>query len=84
MSWLVFKDTADKMNDTHRLESECSTDSRKMAKCSLCGVPFYRDQSPCVPFCSTRCQQIDLGHWLDENYGLPYEDDQLDPFEPSE
>lgn len=26
-----------------------------------------------MPFCSERCQRIDLGRWLDERYGLPYE-----------
>lgn len=26
-----------------------------------------------MPFCSLRCRQIDLGRWLDEKYGLPYE-----------
>ena len=34
-----------------------------------------------MPFCSERCRQIDLGRWLDEGYGLPWErpdDDELD------
>lgn len=26
-----------------------------------------------MPFCSSRCRQIDLGRWLDEGYGLPIE-----------
>lgn len=33
-----------------------------------------------MPFCSLRCRQIDLGRWLDERYGLPYESED----EPSE
>jgi endogenous inhibitor of DNA gyrase (YacG/DUF329 family) len=28
-----------------------------------------------MPFCSKRCQQIDLGMWLTESYGFPYEGD---------
>ena len=28
-----------------------------------------------MPFCSRRCQQIDLGMWLTESYGIPYEGD---------
>jgi endogenous inhibitor of DNA gyrase (YacG/DUF329 family) len=26
---------------------------------------------PYLPFCSTRCRQIDLGRWLGEAYRLP-------------
>ena len=26
-----------------------------------------------MPFCSTRCKQIDLGRWFDEEFGLPVE-----------
>ncbi len=41
------------------------------AHCSLCGHPFVRGESKAFPFCSSRCQQIDLGQWLDEKLGLP-------------
>ena len=27
-----------------------------------------------MPFCSDRCRQVDLGRWLNEDYGLPVED----------
>ena len=27
------------------------------------------------PFCSERCQLIDLGNWASEKYGLPFESD---------
>ena len=46
------------------------------AKCSLCGKMFDRSQSKTMPFCSNRCQQIDLGNWLNESYGLPVETDE--------
>ena len=42
-------------------------------KCSLCGKRYWRSASEVVPFCSRRCQQIDLGNWLDERYGFPVE-----------
>lgn len=29
-----------------------------------------------MPFCSVRCQQIDLGGWLNEEIGLPIEPDE--------
>jgi uncharacterized protein len=47
----------------------------KMAKlkCSICEKIFDSEQSSFLPFCSARCKQIDLGRWLEERYGLPYE-----------
>lgn len=42
-------------------------------KCSLCGVPFVREQSKVFPFCSPRCQLIDLHGWFNEKFGLPVE-----------
>ncbi len=54
-------------------------------KCSLCGKPFDVSQSRTVPFCSARCQQIDLGNWLNEEYGLPVESDrELEELPPDE
>ena len=37
-------------------------------KCPICAKPremAYR------PFCSKRCQQVDLGRWLGEVYAIP-------------
>ena len=37
-------------------------------RCPACEAPFdikYR------PFCSARCSQLDLGHWLNEDYRVP-------------
>jgi uncharacterized protein len=42
-------------------------------RCPVCDHPFDTEKSPALPFCSERCQQIDLGRWLDERHGLPYE-----------
>jgi endogenous inhibitor of DNA gyrase (YacG/DUF329 family) len=35
-------------------------------------------QTETPPFCSQRCQLIDLGRWLDEEIGLPHEGDPGD------
>ena len=42
-------------------------------KCSYCGQSFFRSETRHMPFCSKRCQQIDLGMWLNESYGFPCE-----------
>jgi endogenous inhibitor of DNA gyrase (YacG/DUF329 family) len=33
----------------------------------------WSDDSPFRPFCSDRCQKIDLGAWADESYTIPVE-----------
>lgn len=38
------------------------------ARCPICGksaVPDYR------PFCSRRCADVDLAHWLRGDYAIP-------------
>ena len=51
-------------------------------KCSYCGKSFLRSESKNMPFCSRSCQQIDLGMWLNESYGIPYEgESSLDAYE---
>jgi endogenous inhibitor of DNA gyrase (YacG/DUF329 family) len=54
-------------------------------KCPICRKPFDSAQSPAMPFCSERCQLVDLHRWLGEAYSLPSEreaeaepDEQLD------
>ena len=68
------------INESPRLKNEkrktrSSSNDQKL-RCSQCGVAFLRSSSPCLPFCSIRCQRIDLGNWLDEAYGLPIESQQ--------
>jgi endogenous inhibitor of DNA gyrase (YacG/DUF329 family) len=46
--------------------------------CPVCGedtVHKYR------PFCSRRCADIDLGKWLNEDYSVPVDVEDLDQFE---
>lgn len=50
-------------------------------RCSQCGKLFDPDESPSTPFCSERCRMVDLGHWLNEDYGLEIEREDA-PEEP--
>ena len=52
--------------------------SRTAMSCSTCGRRFFLDETPTPPFCSERCQLIDLGRWLDESIGVPFEGDAED------
>lgn len=40
-------------------------------KCPQCETAFQYYESEFRPFCSKRCQQIDLGHWFQESYVVP-------------
>lgn len=43
-------------------------------KCPTCGRAFEVERiedRPSFPFCSERCQMIDLGRWLDEEHAVP-------------
>jgi len=40
------------------------------AKCPICGKPVEQKYRP---FCSQRCQQVDLSRWLGERYRIPAE-----------
>jgi endogenous inhibitor of DNA gyrase (YacG/DUF329 family) len=42
-------------------------------KCPECGKPV---EARFAPFCSTRCQQIDLGRWLKGDYMIPGKPDE--------
>jgi len=48
-----------------------------MAKCPTCGNPVEWKENPFRPFCSERCQLVDLGKWVDGEYRVPGE--QLPP-----
>ena len=40
--------------------------------CIVCKRPAPpRAQNGAFPFCSARCKLLDLGKWLDEQYGFP-------------
>lgn len=54
----------------------------RVHRCSYCGESFKRSESKNMPFCSRRCQQIDLGMWLNESYGLPHEGEGAPDYDP--
>ena len=39
-------------------------------QCPVCSQQFKSEESRIVPFCSDRCQQLDLGRWLNEEYSI--------------
>jgi endogenous inhibitor of DNA gyrase (YacG/DUF329 family) len=40
-------------------------------KCPTCRKETAWDNNPHRPFCSERCQLIDLGAWTEERYRIP-------------
>ena len=54
-----------------RAKNLAERDVNARRRCSLCEKKFEAVTSPCLPFCSTRCQQLDLQKWMTEGYGLP-------------
>jgi endogenous inhibitor of DNA gyrase (YacG/DUF329 family) len=51
----------------------------KAHKCPRCGSVATKDGNKAFPFCTARCQLVDLGRWLDEEYRIPAE-----PADPEE
>jgi hypothetical protein len=52
-------------------------------RCPTCDRKIDANATPTVPFCSTRCREIDLGRWLTEKHSVPSlpreDDDELPP-----
>jgi len=40
-------------------------------RCPLCKKETNWEDNPWKPFCSERCQTIDLGRWASEEYFVP-------------
>ncbi len=59
--------------DTARKTNQTRTRRPGTLSCSTCGRPFQIDETPTPPFCSERCQLIDMGRWLDEEISVPHE-----------
>lgn len=43
-----------------------------MVRCPTCAKPFDPRESRSMPFCSERCQRIDMNRWLNEEISIPY------------
>ncbi len=56
--------------------SDPDRNRRSWSRCPTCGARFNIALTEAMPFCSTRCQQVDLGRWMNEEYGLPVEPDE--------
>jgi endogenous inhibitor of DNA gyrase (YacG/DUF329 family) len=54
--------------------------------CAICGRPTDYFAPPTGPFCSNRCQMVDLGKWMSEDYRIsePLRPDHFAEFEDSE
>ncbi len=53
-------------------------------RCPLCRKPVIVEGNPHRPFCSERCQLLDLGSWAAERYRVPVESPEFDAAEPGE
>ena len=42
-------------------------------KCPTCGKPVEWKDNPFRPFCTERCQLVDLGKWVEGEYRVPGE-----------
>lgn len=48
-------------------------------KCPTCQVELiWNDKAVHRPFCSKRCQLIDLGQWANEEHSIPSDEHKLD------
>lgn len=46
--------------------------SSKKVRCPQCQKQTdFTSTNPYRPFCSLRCQQLDLGEWASESYSIP-------------
>ncbi|MEQ8791696.1 MAG: DNA gyrase inhibitor YacG [Pirellulaceae bacterium] len=52
------------------------------ANCPTCHNWFDVEKSTAMPFCSERCQLVDLGRWIDERYAVPVQ--RQDEFDDEE
>ena len=55
-----------------------TSDTKTRMTCPTCGLSFLLEETETPPFCCERCQLIDLGQWLGEEHGLPFEGDPGD------
>lgn len=45
----------------------------RFMKCPTCSRPIEWKDNPFRPFCSERCQLVDLGKWVEGEYRVPGE-----------
>lgn len=51
----------------------------KVRPCPICkNLTTYSESNPYRPFCSERCQVIDLGEWASQKYAIPSKEEVFD------
>lgn len=50
-----------------------------VVKCPICRTEVSWEGNPYRPFCSERCQLIDLGAWVEGKYRIPGEKIKEEP-----
>ena len=53
-------------------------------KCPTCKGPVTKDSNKLYPFCCERCQLVDLGRWINEEYRIPDTETPVPPDGTSE
>jgi uncharacterized protein len=53
-----------------------------LVTCPICRRRFESQTTAAMPFCSERCRMIDLGKWLNEDYGIPIETEEAEDERP--
>lgn len=71
-------DSGETQAQSKRSPKKSKVSNEPKLKCSYCRKDFLRSETRHMPFCSKRCQQVDLGMWLTEGYGIPYEGDSME------
>ncbi len=51
----------------------------RVVRCPICGVEVSWEENPHRPFCSERCQLIDLGEWAEGSYRIPGQKFEKEP-----
>lgn len=83
---MMYEEKPDNPLDNSNSGSETGTSGKSLAAkskaraeqkltCPYCRKTFIRSATESMPFCSPRCKQIDLGLWLNESHGVPFEAD---------
>jgi uncharacterized protein len=54
---------------------KASSEGSTAKPCPICGKPATKESRP---FCSKRCQDVDLNRWLSGSYAIPARPDEDD------
>ena len=65
------------MTQRDRLTKDDRRGGANTAKCPTCGAAVDAED-PVFPFCSDRCQKVDLGRWFNEAYTVSRPIEQAD------